>query len=51
MEANKIDAALAERFSEQPNEYVPSAEALPVNMPAGNLKQSVKLTQISTVWP
>ncbi|KAH9636384.1 hypothetical protein HF086_011241 [Spodoptera exigua] len=33
-EANKIDAALAERFREQPNEYVPSTESLPVNMPS-----------------
>ncbi|XP_047024489.1 DNA topoisomerase 3-alpha [Helicoverpa zea] len=33
-EANKIDAALAERFSEQPTEYVPSAENLPVSMPS-----------------
>ncbi|CAB3229933.1 unnamed protein product [Arctia plantaginis] len=34
MEANKIDAALAERFCERPNEYVPTAETLPINMPA-----------------
>lgn len=37
MEANKIDAALAERFSEQPIEYHPLTENMPVNMPAGNL--------------
>ncbi|XP_022831153.1 DNA topoisomerase 3-alpha [Spodoptera litura] len=34
LEANKIDAALAERFREQPNEYVPSTESLPVSMPS-----------------
>ncbi|XP_068631634.1 DNA topoisomerase 3-alpha [Battus philenor] len=33
-EANKIDNALAERFSERPNEYVPGAETLPVEMPS-----------------
>ncbi|XP_045535738.1 DNA topoisomerase 3-alpha [Papilio machaon] len=32
-EANKIDNALAERFNERPNEYVPTTETLPVNMP------------------
>ncbi|CAK1596337.1 unnamed protein product [Parnassius mnemosyne] len=32
-EANKIDNALAERFSERPNEYVPTTETLPVDMP------------------
>ncbi|KAL0841388.1 hypothetical protein ABMA28_015083 [Loxostege sticticalis] len=33
-EANKIDSALAERFSERPNEYTPSTENLPVEMPS-----------------
>ncbi|XP_028178062.1 DNA topoisomerase 3-alpha [Ostrinia furnacalis] len=33
-EANKIDSALAERFSERPNEYTPSTENLPVQMPS-----------------
>ncbi|CAH0579356.1 unnamed protein product [Chrysodeixis includens] len=33
LEANKIDAALAERFSEQPNEYIPSVE-MAMDMPA-----------------
>ncbi|XP_049869431.1 DNA topoisomerase 3-alpha [Pectinophora gossypiella] len=32
-EANKIDAALAERFSERPNEYTPSVENMP-DMPS-----------------
>ncbi|XP_013142940.1 PREDICTED: DNA topoisomerase 3-alpha [Papilio polytes] len=32
-EADKIDNALAERFNERPNEYVPTTETLPVNMP------------------
>lgn len=34
-EANKIDNALAERFSERPNEYTPTTELMPVNMPSG----------------
>ncbi|CAH2980191.1 unnamed protein product [Chilo suppressalis] len=33
-EANKIDNALAERFSERPNEYNPSSEILPIEMPS-----------------
>lgn len=33
-EANKIDSALAERFSERPVEYTPTTEIMPVNMPS-----------------
>lgn len=33
-DVNKIFAALSEKFSEQPNEYVPSSEIIPNNMPA-----------------
>ncbi|XP_026324696.1 DNA topoisomerase 3-alpha isoform X2 [Hyposmocoma kahamanoa] len=33
-EANKIDLALGERFSERPNEYIPTTENLPANLPS-----------------
>lgn len=47
-EANKIDAALAERFREQPNEYVPSTESLPVSMPSG--KYNIEDVQMLKVF-
>ncbi|KAJ0177307.1 hypothetical protein K1T71_007316 [Dendrolimus kikuchii] len=33
-EANKIDSALGERFSERPNDYTPTTELMPANMPS-----------------
>ncbi|XP_073945480.1 DNA topoisomerase 3-alpha-like isoform X2 [Choristoneura fumiferana] len=33
-EANKIDAALAERFCERPAQYNPGTDALPIDMPS-----------------